>query len=481
VSSNAALEMHNMDNEAARDGAPTRIDTGSGTFIHSRLASKRNSLMFSALSLDTAPEEKHLKPTDAALQAKNDLKEPDVPPSMPAMHFFNIISQGIALKSLNDGATCTPEPIDDQQRDEQFKQLQDVRQGQELKLSEKLESDLYFCVTDEMCGAVSIELEKTANGTWESKVCQHNYQILPVLGKYNKHITLFWKNPIAILDDLEATETDLSKFYEEALKKLTWQEGMFKIQQVAERGCVCERANLQMSKGTSCRTYQTTSQLDRHWCYVREDHQVYRACEDANMKLFWDDKKSKVWTEDICMPKQEKGCRCSGIGMYPLSDKDNDHNSSLLEGNSLNYGRTCKKWRNNDEMEWCYAGYDSTCPDRNKQAEQWVGKNRKTQWMQYESALPCDNRQTEIRDSAKAWCWQISMPTQTLLSITVFLYIPMVVIMFKFLNNRCGDECNLDDQFAVILTSDEESEDEWAAGGGSKREEEGNATQPVTQ
>jgi len=326
---------------------------------------------------------------------------------------------------------------------------------------------------------VSIDIKEEANGTYQSKVCQLNYQILPVLGNVHDFTTYFWKNPIAIRDDLEATNTDVSKFYHEALKKLSWQDGMKKIQAVAEERCMCEDPKKQDSRHTSCRTYQDVYGVDRHWCWVRHDRQanVYKACEEIGYKLFYDETRKKIWTEDIC---KKQACKCSGIGMRPVG-KQQDHNTSLLEGNTLNFGGTCRKWRQHDQTEWCYAGFDSTCSDRKKTAEQWVGKNGEKQWMQYEAELPCDKEnQEDLVEAARSLCLNITIPTETLFFISVLLYIPMIVIIFKFLSNRCGDECDLDDQFAVVLTSDDESEDEWA-GGGAKKEDEGAATQPMTQ
>lgn len=368
------------------------------------------------------------------------------------------------MEAINDKPECTHQTVDYAKAMARKTELKNLHIDGEHKLDTKLESELYMCITEQLCGAVSIEIrpiedDKDGNKQFDSIVCQHYYQVVPVLDAAKK-AWFFTKNPVAIKDDMEESNTEESKFYYDALKSLTPQEGMVKIQRMQEKKCMCDEPLGDFRK-RGCRTYQDVYGVDHAWCWVRMDNEVFEACEEKGIKMFYDQKSKKVWTEDIC---EKAACKCSGIGMYPIDPNDPDIDDTILDPNKLNYGGMCRRWRKSDRQRWCYTGYDSACPDRSKKSAHWGPANGiQQQWMQYEAKLPCDKEeQEELVEVASSWCKNISIPTEILLVISFVWYLPMVVILFKFLSNRCGDEFEVTGTFDIVLSSDEdEEEEEW--------------------
>eukprot|EP00419_Tripos_fusus_P046170 CAMPEP_0172830152 /NCGR_PEP_ID=MMETSP1075-20121228/22031_1 /TAXON_ID=2916 /ORGANISM="Ceratium fusus, Strain PA161109" /LENGTH=635 /DNA_ID=CAMNT_0013672393 /DNA_START=252 /DNA_END=2159 /DNA_ORIENTATION=+ len=471
------------------------------TFVHGRVVNKRRGTRISsALSLDAIPADNHLtaaaaalaSATVASLQTFEQIMDPAVnksaegkhggeaeetKDSLPAVHFFNVIQAGIELHSISDKPTCTHQTIDHATMVARSTELDNLHAGKERKLDTKLESEMYMCITDQLCGAVSIELKLLGNGTdgnsqFDSIVCQLSYQIVPKLGAVQKYTHFFEKNPISIKDDLGSSKTEVSKFYHDALKGLTPQEGMVKIQKMQKEKCMCDEPKADFRR-RSCRTYQDVYGVDHAWCWVRKDLRVYKACEEKGIKLFLHEQSGRVWTEDICT---RVACKCSGIGMYPIDPKDSDLDDTLLDPNKLNYGGSCQKWKKSDKQKWCYAGYDTVCPDRAKQFGAWGPANGiKQQWSQYHSKLPCDKEEQEtLVETASSWCKNISIPAEIVLITSFVLYLPMIIIIFKFISNRCGDDFEVTDSFDVIITdSEDDEEDEWQAGSGDKEGKEG--------
>merc|ERR1719195_1405793 len=108
--------------------------------------------------------------------AKKDSDDEERKPSLPAVHFFNLVQEGI-----NDKPTCTHETIDYATGIARKTELKNLHIDGEHKLDTKLESELYMCITEQLCGAVSIEIkpiadDKDGNKQFDSIVCHHYYQ-----------------------------------------------------------------------------------------------------------------------------------------------------------------------------------------------------------------------------------------------------------------------------------------------------------------
>jgi len=229
------------------------------------------------------------------------------------------------------------------------------------------------------------------------------------------------------------------------------------LRRVQKMACSCD------TKEQSCNTYEDALGKNRFWCYVRESRRGF--CEEQGVQLYWDAKVEKIWSAELC---EEKGCACSNIGMHPMNLKDPGINHTELNANKFNYGSSCKEW-GSYKRQWCYVGWDSTCPDRQKATEFWISQEHPG-WQpvrhQFFSSLPCSvDRQIKARAMAQEACYDSSFIMEVIWLIHLLLFVPMAVIIFKFLANRCGDEFQCEEQFAVVLsTDDDESEDEWQAG-----------------
>lgn len=106
----------------------------------------------------------------------------------------------------------------------------------------------------------------------------------------------------------------------------------------------------------------------------------------------------------------------------------------------------------------CQASFDVTSFWR--QGSWWLEKDDKQEPTQYISSIPCSKEtQEDINVKAQARCKNFSGVLDLLLILSIILHFPMVVIIFKFLSNQCGDEFEAESQFAIIFSSDEE--DEW--------------------
>lgn len=479
----------------SRKDALVEIDSGSSAFTHSHFRNKhRNSLMPSALSMeaaDSASQAERGKPPEAEAL-------PDSGESAPAMHFFNLIPAGISLQTTDDA--CYTETLENRKAfQERAMQLDDLHlHTDKLKtLPGKVESGLFLCITESWCDAVSIELKQITDArsgieTFQSKVCHHE-QVLPVIAGYIELKYYFLRNRKAIRDDLKASEDDESKFYAPAVKSLTKDDGMKAIQEKQEKSCMCEAPNGQTPLNQSCRTYQDIEGEDRHWCWVRSAPDVIRACEKEQVALYYDNHEDKLWTEGICT---KLGCKCSSMGMVPDYRYRDISEGEIKYDNRLDFGGSCRKWRTTDKQPWCYSGFDSTCPDRWKAFHEWhedptaacsdvvCSAAGKRQWMQYQSTVACKNEEkTQWHDQwedlvikASNACCYAKIPTGLLLSLSTICHIPMLMILFNFLSNRCGDACDVSQQFDVVTTSDDE--DDWAPRGANKNLDENSVTKP---
>jgi len=383
--------------------------------------------------------------------------------SLGALHFFNITPDSITW-ATDDEPACTTTTLDVAGKDDVVARLRNAHLDQDYaQVDTELTSRLYLCIVDPLCGAVSAEVVKEAgNETFRYRVCEVFMQLAPepqptVLAPGEELRIFFQRNPIAIKQDLESTNSDPNKYYKEVLRSVEPEEGMSILRRIHQDSCLCD------DHSGGCRTYKDTLGEDRFWCWVRESSR--QICIEEGVQLFWDSKHKKIWSEDICA---QASCKCSYLGMLPEDSKAHAANSSLLRPNRLNYGSSCKTWDTHDTVPWCYAGYDTNCPDRNKPHKMWVSKewNIHPVKMQYVSSLPCEREaQLETIEAAQEACDDISRVAEVVLLLVILACFPMIVILFKFLSNRCGDEFHAEAQFAVIITTEEEeeSEEEWAA------------------
>lgn len=177
------------------------------------------------------------------------------------------------------------------------------------------------------------------------------------------------------------------------------------------------------------------------------------------------------------------GCKCSDQGMHILSDMEEMVAPGViptgLHKGQTTFGRGCNKWMVGDTKEWCFVGFDSNCSDRKEYVvdPSYVKRlDSIAEISQFLSSVPCQSQGEDVLGQAETLCRWGRNSILLVLASLVSLPFPMVVIVYLFLRNRCGDLVEWNRQFAVEFSDeDEESDDDFdlsdtedlAAGGSS--------------
>lgn len=224
--------------------------------------------------------------------------------------------------------------------------------------------------------------------------------------------------------------------------------------------------------------YDPRSQNFDSWCHIRRPSIPY--CFQTYNATVSKDQTGLPWSRDYC---RNRGCDCSrqGIPPSPTEKKDNIDWALLGgdKGDTTKFGGSCQRWRRSDPHPWCYVGFDSTCASKTLQvantlpvggtfkypyptaekateAERLTELNRISQWA---SPMPCQKIPVS---EAQLRCKMLVYSLETLLICMAALNMPILVILFAFLKNRCGDPLAPRSQYAVESSSDEgESSDDW--------------------
>lgn len=227
------------------------------------------------------------------------------------------------------------------------------------------------------------------------------------------------------------------------------------LRELRDDDCICHDEK-------SCRIYTNIHGQDQHWCWV--DEKKKDICAAKGTTLHYDSGAQKWWGENLCL---KADCKCSGIGMHPTAQDLSNQKFSpdiKLQDNKMNYGSECKKWHSDDKWPWCFAGFDSICPDRHPDDRKSrfsadIPQELVGELWQWRSHLPCNERlQEENEEAAVSLCENITMATEVILISLLVLSLPMYVVLFQFISNRCCDFTETEEQFEVEF-SDEESED----------------------
>lgn len=242
-------------------------------------------------------------------------------------------------------------------------------------------------------------------------------------------------------------------------QEMTADEGTKLMVDVFNQECVCERQS-------GCQAYYDSSHQPRHWCYVNQA--TVRYCYAQGIKVYRAKDSLKWFSEEIC---QNAGCKCMGVGAVPGVHEE--AREQELDENKLNYGSSCKAWNTDDPEKWCNVGFDSTCNDRflPEAMDNKVAVNL------YRSAMPCDLKQKlAVGSKAKETCTIIRVLSLLMLVMLNALGVPMTMIIFTFVKNRCGDEFEADTQFEVKFSSDSETDNDWDVDTGTFVNKEGTDT-----
>jgi len=204
---------------------------------------------------------------------------------------------------------------------------------------------------------------------------------------------------------------------------------------------------------------------DAFWCYV--DESTLHGCKAEGIKLR-KDPSNRTWRKDLC---DKRSCEPAGLGMKPRSKKDLDvkRHQDLDDDNTImRYGSDCDIWKHTDPMEWAYVGFDTTCIERTRRV---VPKNDWPEGLPYMflSWTACTSNMltdTKLPDGTvgglyhvKIRCTWYQMVLETFLILDLIFTVPMMVIMYYFIANRCADNLEVEQQFAPVDDSSDSSEE----------------------
>jgi len=205
----------------------------------------------------------------------------------------------------------------------------------------------------------------------------------------------------------------------------------------------------------SCRSYtQRDSGSEVGWCYI--DNKTLELCWDESKEVF-KDSDEKPFTTKICHEAEtySKSCQCKGIGMVPREGLYVDED--LTKGNPWAYGSFCAKWNGDDnKFKWCFVGWDSPCVDRRRND---VHKDYKAENVpaQFWSELACDDQEPNKRlQTAEDRCENLEYAVDGVCLVHLLLSVPMIMVLYNYISNQCGDDIQTVEQFAVESSSDDE-------------------------
>lgn len=347
-----------------------------------------------------------------------------------------------------------------------------------------LVNNLWSCAWEPRCGIISARLTvsedkfgQTSKGFFE--VCQHDEPALPVPEKqmddelmqsdlqsviwFQKHHTLA-KSDTAIKVQPPRKFNALQTF-----RDVTDAEGWEILAERYVSTCHCSGTKPNLLR-SGCQTWwDEPTKTHKFWCEVATRSLI--ACSAAGIKVFkhtQDDGKTIYWSEELC---RRRACECSGLPLPTGSNKSHVNQALLMASvgnvsNTLQYGTFCQKWDNKDVLPWCYVGYDSVCMDRRKDVVQIVGKESQTNHMhQYYSAWPCVREQQKIiTRSTQDICQTFVATTVLVLWLLELASVPMIIIVSRFLRQRCGDYFAVQDQFHMEFSSGSNDDFEVAEG-----------------
>lgn len=227
------------------------------------------------------------------------------------------------------------------------------------------------------------------------------------------------------------------------------------LERIYKKSCKCDKEDSQ-----NCRTYQDSEGVQRFWCYMTDDDatncvprpgQPLKIYKEASIGGRW-------WSEDLC---STTCARCSGLGMPPQSDA-----KAIIgpDQHKLEYGSRCAVWQEGTSDQWCFVGFDSSCPDR-----QQFQENPRDGWstslpLQFRSFLPCNSEKPAANQAVEA-CKLASMVLSGFILVQLFMYVCTSIVIYKFLFAQCGDDYGCQQVFKPCFSSD--SDDYTVPGRGS--------------
>jgi len=396
------------------------------------------------------------------------LVDGDTDSKSEAWDYFSVTGASIGWTSTQNEDGCKEHGVDEEHYKTLMTFTHQLRSGEVVEQKDQqlpwVTTELWLCMKDPLCALVHLTLSGE-EGTRSAKACKLKRQAQPQLqlsAATDDTVQQTWfQKDYQAVHEYELSVKQTHKVVAGVFKTASVSDAMDTMSELRDEECGC-------NDDTSCRIHTDAQGQDKFWCWVSAEKKD--TCAAKNVALTWDANKKAYWGEGLC---HQADCKCSGYGMHPTAqDLANQKFSPdvQLYDNKMNYGSSCKKWHVDDEWPWCFVGFDSICPDRHPDDRKSrfsaeIPENLVGMTWQWRSQLPCNpDAQIENVELAAGFCENIAVAAQVVLIALLVLSLPMYVVVFQFISNRCCDFTETEEQFEVEF-SDEESDEEGQVAG----------------
>mmetsp|Transcript_36931 Transcript_36931/g.51523 ORF Transcript_36931/g.51523 Transcript_36931/m.51523 type:complete len:862 (-) Transcript_36931:147-2732(-) len=387
--------------------------------------------------------------------------------------YFDRVSDKNMIKSESaDGVvSCKTEPKQKEQRANNYFQMDELVKGTEVSnLDDNVQEVLRLCVTEESCFGIRWKLEEVKKDElYNSTVCMVTRPASvpnksPEETKDGIRTFYLTKNDVAsreYMRDPRRRESLIAQI----MASTSTDDAVERTKEFYDLRCRCDEK--------SCRSYTDTEGREKSWCFL-EEKTIHR-CHAKGYQVFEDPDTKKKWSRDVCHKADtyEESCRCSDIGMVP-SRGSSGVNQELLSGKEFQYGSFCEKWQGDQTpAKECFVGWDSPCVDRRVDTTLASLYEDDGIPAQYWSMVACDDSKGARLKNASDACENLEYVADVVCLIHLFLSMPMVAVLYNFISNQCGDDFQMESQFAVQSSSSDEDDDndEFLAGKSSDKAE----------
>lgn len=414
-----------------------------------------------AVSEDEAAEKK----TKAAYDTQGN--------NFKVLTYFERVSDKNMIKTESaDGVvSCKTEPKQKEQRANNYFQMDELVKGNEVSnLDDNVQEVLRLCVTEESCFGIRWKLEEAKKDElYNSTVCMLTRPASmpnksPEETKDGIRTFYLTKDDVASKDYMRDPRRRES-LIAQIMASTSTDDAVDRTKEFYDLRCRCDEK--------SCRSYTDSDGREKSWCFLEE--KTLHRCHAKGYQVFEDPDTKKKWSRDVCHKADtyEESCRCSDIGMVP-SRGSSGVNQELLSGKEFQYGSFCEKWQGDQTpAKECFVGWDSPCVDRRVDTTLASLYEDDGIPAQYWSMVACDDSKGARLKNASDACENLEYVADVVCLIHLFLSIPMVAVLYNFISNQCGDDFQMESQFAVQSSSSDEDDDneEFQAGKGSEKDE----------
>ncbi|CAJ1365127.1 unnamed protein product [Effrenium voratum] len=237
---------------------------------------------------------------------------------------------------------------------------------------------------------------------------------------------------------------------QEQLEQMPVSQGMLLLKEFHQDVCRCADED-------SCRR----SEAGQSWCFV--DNSTLVGCKIEGVKLL-KDTNNRTWSYDLC---DKRPCEPANLGMKPKpserADLDTERHPELSNNNTLiSYGSYCDTWKKTDKLMWAYVGFDTTCVERTRKLVPKNGDFPPGLPYMFQSWTACTGNKlwdTKRPDGTvgalydvKVKCMWYQTVLECFIIADLMFTVPMMVIMYYFIANRCADNFEVEESTLCLWT-----------------------------